>query len=192
MGDFNAVTGTERFGYDIGVGPHGSGTRNDNSSFLLHLARSRRLRIVGSWYQRPMLHCWTWYSNDRRDATISLSVLVGGSSRTSFLFLSAKFCATDHKLFVATLKLHGRPRKSPRYDHTLFHFEKSKNLTCAQEYVMPVSSQFGVLNTLHDLVELWDTFKCETLEAAEEFVGEHPRSRSGFASVETLDSTKES
>ena len=26
MGDFNAVTGTERAGYEISVGPHGSGT----------------------------------------------------------------------------------------------------------------------------------------------------------------------
>ena len=56
LGDFNAVTGTERAGYEICVGPHGSGTRNDNSSFLLNFARSRRLRVVGSWYQRSPLH----------------------------------------------------------------------------------------------------------------------------------------
>ena len=56
LGDFNAFTGTERAGYEICVGPHGSGTRNDNSSFLLNFARSRRLRIAGSWYQRPALH----------------------------------------------------------------------------------------------------------------------------------------
>ena len=59
LGDFNAVTGTERAGYKICVGP---GTRNDNGSLLLNLARSRRLRIVGLWYQRPSLHRWTWYS----------------------------------------------------------------------------------------------------------------------------------
>ena len=55
----------ERAGYEICLGSHGSGTRNDNNSFLLSLARSRRLRIVGSWYQRPALHRWTWYSNAR-------------------------------------------------------------------------------------------------------------------------------
>ena len=48
LGDFNAVTGTERDGYEISVGPHGSGTRNDNSSFLLNFARSKTLRIEGS------------------------------------------------------------------------------------------------------------------------------------------------
>ena len=31
LGDFNAVTSTERTGYEICAGPHGSGTRNDNS-----------------------------------------------------------------------------------------------------------------------------------------------------------------
>ena len=52
LGAINVVTGTERAGYEICVCPHGSGTRNDNSSFLLNFARSRRLRIAGSWYQR--------------------------------------------------------------------------------------------------------------------------------------------
>ena len=34
LGDFNAVTDTERSGYKLCVGPYDSGTRNDNSSFL--------------------------------------------------------------------------------------------------------------------------------------------------------------
>ena len=63
LGDFNAVTGTERAGYEICVGPHGSGTRNVNSSLLLNFARSRRLRIGGSWFQRREPRRWTWYSN---------------------------------------------------------------------------------------------------------------------------------
>ena len=46
LGDFNAVTDTERAVYEICVGPNGSGTRNDNSSFLLNFARSRKLKIA--------------------------------------------------------------------------------------------------------------------------------------------------
>ena len=60
LGAVNAVTGTERAGYEICVGPHGSDIRNDNSSFLLNFPRSRRLRIANSLYQRPALHRWTW------------------------------------------------------------------------------------------------------------------------------------
>ena len=62
LGDFNVVTGIDRAGYEICVGPHGSSTKNDNCSFLLNFAR---YRITDSWYQRPALHCWTWYSNAR-------------------------------------------------------------------------------------------------------------------------------
>ena len=48
---------------------------------------------------------------------------------------------------------------------TLFHLEKLKDLTCAQEYAVTVSNQFGMLDALEDLVKLWDTLKCKTLEA---------------------------
>ena len=43
LGDFNASTGTDRDGYETCVGHHGSGTVNQNSSKLLHFARSHVL-----------------------------------------------------------------------------------------------------------------------------------------------------
>ena len=46
--------------------------------------------------------------------------------------------------------------------------------------------------TLEDLVELWDTFKRKTLEAAKECIGECLRSLSGFILVEMLESIEES
>ena len=105
---------------------------------------------------------------------------------------SAEFSATDHRLVVALLKLHIKSRKPPRRNHTVFHLEKLKDLKCAQDYAVTVTNRFGVLNTLENPEELWDSFKRETLEAAKECIGEHPRSRSGFTSVETLESIKES
>lgn len=45
-----------------------------------------------------------------------------------------------------------------------------------------------VLGTLEDPIELWDTFKHETLQAAKECIGEHWRSRSGFALEKMLES----
>ena len=41
-------------------------------------------------------------------------------------------------------------------------------LTCHQEYAVTVFNRFGVRNTLKDPVELQDTFKRETVEAAKE------------------------
>ena len=63
-----------------------------------------------------------------------------------------------------------------------------KDLTCAQDYAVTVSNRFGAL----DILENPDAFKRETLEAAKECIGEHPRSGSGFTSVETLESIEES
>ena len=74
----------------------------------------------------------------------------------------------------------------------MFHLEKLKDLTCVQEYAVTVSNWFGVLDTLEDPEELWDTFNRETLEAAKECIGERPRSQSGFTSVKTLESIEES
>ena len=53
----------------------------------------------------------------------------------------------------------------------MFHLEKLKDLTGAQEYAVTVSYRFGVFDTLEDPEELWDTFKRETLEAAKECNG---------------------
>ena len=43
LGYFIAVTGTERAGYEICVGPHGFVTKNDNSSFFQNLTRSKNV-----------------------------------------------------------------------------------------------------------------------------------------------------
>ena len=69
-----------------------------------------------------------------------MSILVGGSSRIVAFFWSAEFFATHHRLIVATLKLHVKSRKPPRCDHTMFHLEKLKDLTCAEEYMVTVSN----------------------------------------------------
>ena len=91
-----------------------------------------------------------------------------------------------------TLKLHVKSRKPPRSNHTVFHLEKLKHLTCAQGYAVTVSNRFGAFDILEYPEELWDTFKHDTLEGAKECIGERPRSRNGFTSVETLESIEES
>ena len=48
LGDFNASTGTDRDGYEMCVGPHGSGTVNQNSTKFLDFAGSHGLRVAGS------------------------------------------------------------------------------------------------------------------------------------------------
>ena len=195
LGDFNAVTGTERAGYELCVGPHGSGDRNVNGSLLLDFAKFRRLRIGGSWFQRREPRRWTWYSNAGGVAKEIDHILV--STRWRILqncrvYRSAEFFATDHRLLIATLRIHIRSKKIPRCNSPRFHLEKLGDPVCAQEFAVAVSNRFGVLDTLEDPEEMWNTFKRETLKVTEECVGERPRSRSGVASEDTLRNIEES
>ena len=52
-----------------------------------------------------------------------------------------------------------------------------------------VSGRFAVLDNLMDPVLLWDTFKRETLDAAQESIGERLRARQNLISQKTLEVT---
>ena len=49
-----------------------------------------------------------------------------------------------------------------------------------------------MLDALEDPVEMWNTFKCETLEAARGYIMGRPRSWGGFASANRLNSIEKS
>ena len=122
LGYFDAATDTIRAGYELCVGPHDSGTRNTNSSLLLNFKKCGRLRIAGSWYQRVEPHRWTWYSNAGEEIDhILVSWRIFQNCR---VFRSAKFFVTDHRLAVATLKLHVKSEIISRCNHYMFHLEK--------------------------------------------------------------------
>lgn len=126
LGDFNAVSGCDRAGYEMSLGPHGLrvDASNENSLLLRDFAKSEMLRIAGSWHQRRDLHRWTWYSDAGNTAKEIDYILVGTRWRilqNCRVFRSAEFCGTDHRLVVATLRVHFRtPRPSsdrPRVFH---------------------------------------------------------------------------
>ena len=105
---FNAMAGTDSDGYETCVGPHGSVTVNPNSTKFLDFARSRGLRVAGSWFQRPQAHCWIWYSNAGGVAKEIDHVLVDDCWRmiqNCRVYQIAQFLNTDPRLVVATLKL---------------------------------------------------------------------------------------
>ncbi|XP_069998230.1 uncharacterized protein [Penaeus vannamei] len=70
LGDFNAVSGCDRAGYEMSVRSHNSGTyaSSKNNFPFRNFARSQKLRISGSWYQRSgKKYCWTWYSDAAKE-----------------------------------------------------------------------------------------------------------------------------
>ena len=108
LGDFNALTGTEREGHETCVGPHGSGTVNQNSTKFFDFARSHGLRMAGSWFHRPRAHRWTWYSNAGGVANETDHALIDGCWRmiqNCRVSRHVQFLNMDHRLVVATMKL---------------------------------------------------------------------------------------
>ena len=55
LGDFNAVTGSDRHGFESVIGNYGSGRTNDNSTRLLSLCAAHSLSVLGSWFTRRYL-----------------------------------------------------------------------------------------------------------------------------------------
>lgn len=82
------------------------------------------------------------------------------------VFRSSEFFATDDR-YVATPKLDIKSGRITGCNYTQFHTEAMRDLQrYAHEYSVIVSYQFNVLGLSQDPVELWDTFKRETFEAA--------------------------
>ena len=185
LGDFNAATGTERAGYELCVGSHGSGIRNTNSSLLLNFAKSRRLRIAGSWYQRPELHRWSWYSNAGGAAKEIDHILVSTCWR---ILQNCRVYGVPSSLQLTTglLLQHSSFMSSPeRYQDlitTCFILRnwRTWHLCMSMQWQSQIGSKCSA--------PLWDILKRKTFKAAKGWSGERPRSQDDFASLETLKS----
>ena len=147
------------------VGPHGSGTVNLNSTKFLDFPRSHGQRVAGSCFQHPLAHRWTWYSNAGGVAKVIDNVLIDGHWRmiqNCRVYRSAQFLNTDHRLVVATLKLHRKSRRmvpsQPRLD-----VGKLKDERVAEEFANRLSSDLGWLGALGDPEKLWSVFKTTIL-----------------------------
>lgn len=92
------------------VGPHGSGSPNDNTARLLSFSTALGLTIVGSWYKRFNIHRWAWLSNDGHTQKEIDHIFCRCRDRGIFtsyrVFRGAeKPVNTDYRLVRANLKL---------------------------------------------------------------------------------------
>ena len=107
------------------------------------------------------------------------------------VYRSAQFLNTDHRLVVATLKLHlksGRMVPSqPRLD-----VGKLKDAMVAEEFSNRLNGDLGGVGALGDPEELWSAFKTTVLDVASGCLGTHRRAKKNFVSQRTLDSNDQS
>lgn len=86
LGDFSAITGMDRAPYELSVGSHNSGNRNDNSFHSVDFVRLRTLRFMDYWYQRPELHHWTWYCIWLKKACMNSTTAINSISILQVLY----------------------------------------------------------------------------------------------------------
>ena len=152
LGDFNAVSGTDRIPEDQVIGPFSNVVANDNSDRFVGFCRDNGLRIAGTWFRLKDIHRWSWYSNDGVTRKEIDHVLVGTRWR------ALKGCrvtrsleiGSDHKAVCATRRLHLK-RAHPRA-------EGSRRYDSDKLDDPVVAAQFAGSISLCDEIGLWFVF----------------------------------
>jgi len=157
LGDFNAVSGVNRVGFEQVIGNHGSGTPNDNTFQLLTFCAAHGLSILGSWFQRRKIHRSTWISNDHRTKKEIYHIITRDRNAfTSCRVYHGAECPanTDHRLLAAKMKLSWRPavrfrQQQPKYDTISLLNDSS----IADRYTIDVCNRFQALSLDEEDVE---------------------------------------
>ncbi|XP_069989708.1 uncharacterized protein [Penaeus vannamei] len=70
------------------------------------------------------------------------------------VFKSAEFCGTDHRLVVATLRVHFKTPQRPNDHPRVFHLDRLKDRECARRFAETICDRFTALDNLMDPVLL--------------------------------------
>ena len=189
LGDFNAVSGTSRVGFEQVVGNHGSGIPNDNTHRLLTLCATHGLAILGSWFQRRNIHRFTWISNDGRTTKEIDHIITRDRSQFTScrVYRSAECSAnTDHRLLVAKMRIMLSFKQKAAPSSIKYNIDQLiKNPATTQEFALTVTNKFEVLSSFQGSVEEeWSFVSSALRESAEEVVGRKRVTRKPWLSDE--------
>ncbi|XP_069992348.1 uncharacterized protein [Penaeus vannamei] len=154
LGDFDAVSGCDRDGYEMSVGPHGSGAGVGYENCLLF------------WDKVPEIEgFWLLYSDAGYAAKEIDHILISTHWRILQNFKVYRIdevCSTDHRLVVATLRVHFEIPLWSNDHPRVFHLDRLREGECAQRFAEALYGRFTVLDNLTNLVLLWKTFKIQS------------------------------
>ena len=151
LGDFNAVTGEDRSGFEEVVGNFGSGNRNDNSVRFLSACAAYRLSVIGSFYQRKDIYRHTWISNDGHTRKEIDHILTNKPPlfKSIRVYRGAEAPAlTDHRIVIACAKLNPFVKTNPMQTKKLDVGRLSDDQLLKHQYNIAVSNAFSVLGSL--------------------------------------------
>jgi hypothetical protein len=195
LGDLNAVSGTDRPGFEAVVGKFGSGIPNDNSARLLTFCASTGLSIVGSWFRRRDIHRWTWHSNDGHTKKEIDHIITRQRDRGMFksyrVFRGAEAPAsTDHRLIVSSVALQLPFTKHRKPISTRVDVDRLRSdPALSQLYAVEVQNRFCALSVLEcdDIETSWGKLSSAITEAAAHIVGTKRNIRQPWMTNDTFE-----
>ena len=109
LGDFSAVTGTNRAAFECVVGNFGSGRPQTTTLFGCSpcACSAAKLTILGSWFQRREIYCHSWLSNGGYTRKELDHILTNDRSlfKSCRVFRGAESTAnSDHLPAIATMR----------------------------------------------------------------------------------------
>ena len=87
------------------------------------------------------------------------------------VFRSAEFFMSDHRLVVATLKLHFRSARARGDGHSNLNLEKLSDPLCRREFAARVGDRYEALGASEGAASVWETFRDEVVKVATSTVG---------------------
>ena len=191
-GDLNAVTGSDRSGFEEVVGPFGSGIPNNNSTRLLTMCALLGLSAVGSWFRRTNVRRFTWISNDGRTLKELDHFLT--RRRQDFksyrVFRGAECPAnTDHRLVIAHMSINlCSASKHPAVKSAVDSERLANDRTLQATFAIAVQNRFAALVDLPDDAEQsWRDMRDNLVDVARTVIGPPKRPNKPWLSSEADD-----
>ncbi|KAI8518904.1 hypothetical protein Bbelb_021610 [Branchiostoma belcheri] len=192
LGDLNATTGADRTGFESVLGPHGSGTCNNNVQRLLEFCSNFRLRTERSFFQHKRIHGMTWFSNDGRTTKELDHILTSRrwhSSTDCRVYRSAVLGNSDHRLLAMTVCFRLQRNSSSKAQRK-FDVSKLRSPEVVTHFQLELHNRFAALPSDPDATspeKLWSDIRQNITAAATRVLGhKRKRKKKDFLSEETL------
>ncbi|XP_065574974.1 uncharacterized protein LOC136036596 [Artemia franciscana] len=171
------------------VGPVSPDPINDNGLRLLELCRSHDLYIAKTYFQRKIIHQYTWYGNDGRTKKMIEYVITSKRWRSLVkncrTYRSAKLGNADHRLMCADLRLYLHAQRSEKRP-VAADTGKLKQPETRQKYSIEISNRFEALGSVYSTEDLWKHIKSQASEAAQLVLGQRSYPKTSWLTNETL------
>ena len=177
-GDWNGHVGCERRNYELNLGIHSIGGRNEAGEKILEFAAINNLCIMNTFYQHRESHKWTWYRYNRQQQSYTQHSMINlflTNNKTLFCDVNAIPSVSmdgDHRIVVAKIKIRKpKIRKcAPMKKYKLNKMDSDETRTTLKNVI---SEKLQQENEVEQGVEdMWGDFKRKMIEAADEVLGE--------------------